>query len=235
MISLLQQPSGVIGSREALIELGKKKEASVLVLSDSHGRAEIVRTIIDNFGKRCDALVFCGDGIGDLCAALEYARKSKKFLKDFPPVVVFARGNGDYPDFPVNFNPDPEVLPDSHDYEIEVPLHENLKVAGMNILVTHGHAEGSYYGLGRMNQVALENQADIVFYGHTHIAARQEMECTYFINPGSCSHPRGGQPASFAIVRIPGGQERAETRFFSIKLSLAEGFDFMPFVPLPYF
>ncbi len=218
MIELKQRADGIIGSADAIKALAKKERASLLVLSDSHGRADVFRAIVEKFGERCDALVFCGDGIGDFCSVLEAAGKNKKLAKAFPPVAIFARGNGDYPDFPFG------------EGEIKVPLHQFLKVAGMKIMATHGHSEGAYYGLGRMNQVALENQADAVFYGHTHIAKSQEEDCTYFINPGSCSHPRGGQKACLAIVQIPGMQERIQTTFFSVGLSL-DGWDFAPYTP----
>jgi len=219
MIEIAQQADFAIGNPDAIKALAKKENATLLVISDSHGRADVFRAIVEKFGERCDALVFCGDGIGDFCAALEATKKNKKLAKAFPPVAIFARGNGDYPDFPLD------------DGEIKVPLHQFLKVAGMKIMATHGHAEGAYYGLGRMNQVALENQADIVFYGHTHIAARQEEDCTYFINPGSCAHPRGGQKACFALVNIPGLQERAETTYFSVNITLADGWEFVPYAP----
>lgn len=218
MIELKQRADGIIGSADAIKALAKKERASLLVLSDSHGRADVFRAIVEKFGERCDALVFCGDGIGDFCSVLEAAGKNKKLAKAFPPVAIFARGNGDYPGFPFG------------DGEIKVPLHQFLKVAGMKVMATHGHSEGAYYGLGRMNQVALENQADAVFYGHTHIAKSQEEDCTYFINPGSCSHPRGGQKACFAITQIPGMQERIQTTFFSVSLSL-DGWDFAPYTP----
>ena len=223
MIELVQGPDFAIGSQDAIKALAKKESASLLVLSDSHGRPELLKTIVEKFGGRCDALVFCGDGIGDLCGCLEATKKSKKLFNAFPPVAVFARGNGDYPEFPFDGG------------EIKVPLHQFLKVAGMKIMATHGHAEGAYYGLGRMGQLALENQADVVFYGHTHIASSQEEDCTRFVNPGSCSRPRGGQLPSFAITQIPGGQERAETSFFSISLTLADGYAFMPYAPPPVF
>ena len=219
MIELCQQADGIIGSPYNIKALAKKESASLLVVSDSHGRAETFRAIVERFGERCDALVFCGDGISDLCSLLEATKKNKKLAAAFPPVVAFARGNGDYPEFPLG------------DDEIKVPLHQILKAAGMSVLATHGHAEGVYYGLSRLNQTAIESQADVVFYGHTHVASRQEMDCTFFINPGSCARPRGGQKPSFAIVQIPGNQERAETAFFSISLTLTDGYDFIPYAP----
>lgn len=244
MIDLVQQDSGLIGSADEIKNLAKMPEAEVLLISDSHGRREVLRAIIERFGENVEAVIFCGDGIGDFCAALSYTQKSKKFAKSFPPVAAFVRGNGDCDFFPVDFNPNPNSA--SHtslgknflrdEYEIKIPQTQILKIAGMNVFVTHGHVDGAYYGLNRLAQRAADSLADIVFYGHTHVASRSEIDLTYFINPGSCALPRGTQRVpSFAIVKIPGGQERAETTFFSVRTSISEGFEFMPFAPQTFF
>lgn len=244
MISLLQQDSGLIGSAEKIDALAKMSDAEVLLISDSHGRKEIVRTIIERFGKNCAAIIFCGDGIGDFCAALSYTQKSKKFAQNFPPVAALVRGNGDCDFFPVDFNPNPHSASDAsskknalrYEYEIKIPQTQIVKIAGMNIFITHGHADGAYYGLNRLAQRAADSLADIVFYGHTHVPSRSEIDLTYFINPGSCALPRGTpRIPSFAIVKIPGGQERAETTFFSVRAHISEGFEFLPFAPEPLF
>lgn len=244
MISLLQQDSGLIGSADEIAALAKMNEAEILLVSDSHGRKEILRTIIERFGKSCAAIIFCGDGIGDFCAALSYTKKSKKFAQCFPPVAAFVRGNGDCDFFPVDFNPNPHFTSDASskknsprdEYEIKIPQTQIFKIAGMNVFITHGHVDGAYYGLNRLAQRAADSLADIVFYGHTHVASRTEIDLTYFINPGSCALPRGTpRIPSFAIVKIPGGQERAETTFFSVRAHISEGFEFMPFAPPPFF
>ena len=59
----LRKKTMIIGSKADLELLEEKKSGRILVLSDSHGDAELVRKIIVNFGIDCDALVFCGDGI----------------------------------------------------------------------------------------------------------------------------------------------------------------------------
>lgn len=244
MISLLQQDSGLIGSADEIAALAKMNEAEILLVSDSHGRKEILRTIIERFGKNCAAIIFCGDGIGDFCTALAYTKKSKKFAQCFPPVAAFVRGNGDCDFFPVDFNPNPHFTSDASskknsprdEYEIKIPQTQIFKIAGMNVFITHGHVDGAYYGLNRLAQRAADSLADIVFYGHTHVASRTEIDLTYFINPGSCALPRGTpRIPSFAIVKIPGGQERAETTFFSVRAHISEGFEFMPFAPPPLF
>lgn len=244
MISLLQQDSGLVGSASEIAALAKMSDAEILLVSDSHGRKEILRTIIERFGKNCAAVIFCGDGIGDFCAVLSYTKKSKKFAQSFPPVAAFVRGNGDCDFFPVDFDPNPNSVlheiskknsPRS-EYEIKIPQTQILKISGMNVLITHGHADGAYYGLKCLAQRAADSLADIVFYGHTHIASRTEIDLTYFINPGSCALPRGTpRIPSFAIVKIPGGQERAETTFFSVRAHISEGFEFMPFTPQALF
>ena len=244
MISLVQQDSGLIGSADEIAALSKMPNAEILLVSDSHGRKEVLRAIIERFGKNCAAIIFCGDGIGDFCAALAYTRRSKKFAQSFPPVAAFVSGNGDYDFFPVDFDPNPHSDSDSNstqknsraEYEIKIPQTQILKISGMNIFITHGHMDGAYYGLNRIAQRAADSLADIVFYGHTHIASRTEIDLTYFINPGSCALPRGTpRIPSFAIVKIAGGQERAETTFFSVRANISEGFEFAPFSLQSYF
>lgn len=244
MISLVQQNSGLIGSAEKIDALAKMPNAEILLVSDSHGRKEVLRAIIERFGGNCAALIFCGDGIGDFCAALAYTQKSKKFAQCFPPVAAFVRGNGDCDFFPVDFNPDPNSVSFESsekklfrgEYEIKIPQTQILKISGMNVFITHGHVDGAYYGLNRLAQRAADFLADIVFYGHTHVASRNEIDLTYFINPGSCALPRGTpRIPSFAIVKIPGGQERAETTFFSVRANISEGFEFTPFALQTFF
>lgn len=41
---------------------------------------------------------------------------------------------------------------------------------------------------------------DIVMYGHIHLPVLEEKDGVTFLNPGSTSFPKGGNPASFAIL-----------------------------------
>ena len=48
---------------------------------------------------------------------------------------------------------------------------------------------------------ARKNGADILLYGHTHIAFTDYDDGLYIMNPGSCGRPREGLP-SYGIIDI---------------------------------
>ena len=60
-------------------------------------RIEVVALcdIIEEFGPVSDALVFCGDGICDICTYLQDAYEDENLQELLPPVVAIAKGNGD--------------------------------------------------------------------------------------------------------------------------------------------
>lgn len=47
--------------------------------------------------------------------------------------------------------------------------------------------------------------AQIIISGHTHRYANGHLRSAVTLNPGSCSQPRGGEPASCAIVTTENG------------------------------
>lgn len=230
MNSLKQTNSYLIGSDSAVSELAKKESAVILAISDSHGKFEALKNIVENFGPHADMIAFCGDGADDFIELLEFTRKNKKFQEIFPPVAALVQGNGDDNTFPVNFNPS-QVSIKKEDWGIYAPRMINAKVAGMNVLITHGHVFGVYYGMNQIEQQATQDKADLVLFGHTHIAERIDHSTVTFINPGSCALPRRGLPPSFSMIKIPGDQERITNTFFEIRASLSEGITYLPFSP----
>ena len=185
----------LIGSKKAISTLAKKDYARLLVISDSHGNFERLFSIVKRYGKDCDALIFCGDGLGDLLTLLSIAEDESSVEKCIPPVIAFVRGNCD---------PEGMRLGGKN---IEAPLEQTLKVNGHKILIVHGHAHGIDFG---MEKIALQlklGDYDTVFYGHTHIASQKILNNTddkkyRFINPGSCARPRGGQVPGLAIATV---------------------------------
>lgn len=63
------------------------------------------------------------------------------------------------------------------------------KADNYKLLFTHGHKMGVRDGLYRLYLYAKENNIDIIFYGHTHMAKIDKYEDIYFINPGSTTRP----------------------------------------------
>lgn len=225
-----QTKSFLIGSEKDIQALSEKESASVLVLSDSHGSENNAKAILDAFASDCDLLVFCGDGTYEIASLLEQYKKSKKLSKTFPSVVAIVQGNGDDNEYAVDFNLS-ENEDDNENYLMQVPRELLIKVAGMNVFITHGHIYGVYYGLDDIQKQAELEKADLVLYGHTHIADRRDSGVTTFINPGSCTLPRRGMPPSCAVIKLPGDQEKISCTFYERKVSLTEGISFVPFSP----
>lgn len=71
------------------------------------------------------------------------------------------------------------------------------------ILVTHGHLQNVNFTLENLLLLGKENQATMIFYGHTHQLAVEVVDHTLILNPGSISLPRGEYArigGTFAIV-----------------------------------
>ena len=233
MNSLLQTESFLIGSENDVLELSRKQNARLLVYSDSHGNGDVVRNMLDHFSSGLDAVVFCGDGAGELVSLMTAAFRNKRGFNKLPPVIAMVKGNGDCEFWPVTFpvRKNPEATPDGSEFnELVIPHNVMFNVAGMNIYLTHGHENGVYYGLENLAYTALERQASLVFYGHTHVAARVVSNSMYLVNPGSCSSPRRGLPPSCAVVDINGVKKTFEVVFHRITPS-SKGWEFTPFIP----
>ena len=161
---------------------------TLLVLSDSHGR-------VDNISRACErnrdasAILFLGDGLSDL---------QRAELCGIPVVAV--RGNCDVSAFG-----DTQSVPSEH---IE-------RVREYNIMLTHGHLLGVKEGLSRAILRAVQREADVLLYGHTHEAYEGYLpegtdvggvilrKPLRIFNPGSIGSPRGGR-ASFGVITLRG-------------------------------
>ncbi len=141
---------------------------TLLVLSDSHGRADLVREIIE-MHRDAAAVFFLGDGLRDLPQT-----------SDCP--IVRVRGNCDV--FTLfDLNPAPEECTEIF--------------GGKRILAMHGHTRSVKSGVMSAAAAGLEAGADIVCFGHTHqqfsyyIPAGEQMfgrtleKPLYLFNPGS--------------------------------------------------
>lgn len=138
-------------------------------MSDSHGNIRGVRRAVEKFGKKADVIVHCGDSRSEAEWLLENCPESS---------IVCVRGNCDWG----------STLDNT----------EFLNIAGKKIMVTHGHLYSVKYGLENLSYAAEEKQADIVFFGHTHVPTDEMLGNVRLINPGSC----GVYERSCAVVEI---------------------------------
>lgn len=86
------------------------------------------------------------------------------------------------------------------DWESQLPSVRMETLEDTTFGLLHGHRHQVKFSLDAMADVAAENNASIIFYGHTHVAAVDKQAGVYFINPGSISQPRGQlRVGSYAI------------------------------------
>lgn len=220
MNSLIQQLNLLIGDVKAMEELEKKDKCKILLVSDSHGQHYRLLDIVSKFGSDCDAMIFCGDGCGDMIYLLEEAVCDCKYAENLPPVIALAEGNNDCDSYA--FASDSKSVA-----RIKCPLRNTLKACGHTIYFTHGHRSSLFYGSSELIEEAKIDKASIVIFGHTHVAFSELTSNRIFlINPGSISLPRSGQPATFATVSLKKGSSFADCTFYQIT---AKGYS--PYIP----
>ncbi|HHW44438.1 MAG TPA: metallophosphoesterase [Desulfotomaculum sp.] len=89
------------------------------------------------------------------------------------------------------------------------PAEELLQLAGKRILLTHGHLYQVHHSLQKLMYRALELQADVVVFGHTHVRYNQAHEGILFFNPGSVYHPRQDYGPGCGLLVIDGREVSA--------------------------
>ncbi len=145
----------------------------IIVMSDSHGNYSAVEEIIQR-NQTADMFIHLGDG----------EREVDRALTKFPHINVYhVKGNCDFASL------SPSIL--------ELPVGY-----GHKIIAVHGHNQGVNYSLEHLKKTALENNADIVLYGHTHMRDNRYENGLYILNPGSASSPRDNFPPSFALIDV---------------------------------
>ncbi len=75
-----------------------------------------------------------------------------------------------------------------------------LEREGKRLFFLHGDRYRVKLGLGNLEQIAREIEADAVFYGHTHIASDVMLSGIRFINPGTLK--KDSECQSYAIADV---------------------------------
>lgn len=147
----------------------------ILVISDTHGYIDkAVKVIKEN--NNISMIIHLGD----------YFRDAQKIAYEFPHIQVeYVHGNCD-------------LMPGN------VLAEKLLELEGKKVFITHGHRYSVKWNYEKILKRAQELEADLLLFGHTHIAEIFNNGKCFFLNPGSISDPRGGRRESYAIVDING-------------------------------
>jgi len=148
----------------------------ILVFSDTHGNISKAVKVIENI-YGVTGIIHLGDILRDVYA-LE---------KNFPDIpLYYVAGNNDA------FS--------------EVKSEKLIEIAGIKIFITHGHKYISLFSNSdRLIYKGLEEGADMVLYGHTHIPVYKKTDGMIVANPGSLTYPRASE-ASYGIIEIEDGR-----------------------------
>lgn len=159
----------------------------VLVVSDSHGRHDLLRKAIGQEAP-IDMLIHAGDIEGDLDKILGPKREY---------VVHAVAGNMDWSN--------------------SLESAELFDMAGHKVFLTHGHRYGVSYTLSKLRDTAEECGADVAIYGHTHMPALDEQNDIMLLNPGSVAKPRqAGLKKTYAVITINDKTGKMSVRFKSL-------------------
>lgn len=143
----------------------------IVILSDSHKNIANVRKIVEKHEQDADLFLFLGDGERDF----EDVMALRPALR-----CDHVCGNCDFYSFANTYN--------------------LIKAEGRRVFYTHGHLYNVKFSMSELVHAAQGLGADIILYGHTHIAKNEYVDEMYLVNPGSCSGMGGN--VSYAVIDI---------------------------------
>ena len=151
-----------------------------LVISDSHGRSDLLRAALDRTPD-CKNVLFLGDGLADVAAvAPSFPDRSFRCV----------RGNMDAP-------------------SLDLPAEEIdfFALYGNTVMMTHGHRFGVKGGIGTAVAYAGRRGARVLLFGHTHVPEDRFLpeEGMFVCNPGSLGRPADGVPHFGVLSLLPDG------------------------------
>lgn len=106
------------------------------------------------------------------------------------------------------------------DFEPEYP-NDLLEEAGSRkIYITHGHLYNVKSTLMNLHYRAKEVGAQIVCFGHSHIAGAELIDSILYINPGSVRLPKMRTEKTYASIELVGAD--AHVTFYDLEGSVLE-------------
>ncbi|ARA98893.1 metallophosphoesterase family protein [Geobacillus thermodenitrificans] len=100
------------------------------------------------------------------------------------------------------------------DWKAAFPDERIEEADGVRFFVTHGHLYGVKTSLLRLYYRAKETEANVVCFGHSHLAGVEQINGVLFINPGSIALPRGRKEKTYAVLTID--KDQAFVQFYDV-------------------
>lgn len=86
------------------------------------------------------------------------------------------------------------------DFDQKFPDDQIKEIGDLKIFITHGHLYDVKMNFMRLAYRAKEVGANVICFGHTHIAGAEKIENQLFINPGSIRMPRNRVEPTYAML-----------------------------------
>ncbi len=83
-----------------------------------------------------------------------------------------------------------------------------IELGGKRIFLLHGHTRGVKMSAQRAIYAALEVNADVLLFGHTHVPLVDRFGELHIMNPGTCG--RGGR-VTYGLITIENGRVDCRT------------------------
>lgn len=145
----------------------------ILIVSDTHGINTNLKKAIQNMDGHIDMMIHLGDMV---CS---------------PEVIEEIAG------CPV------EMVKGNSDVFSNLQGTKLIDIASHKVMITHGHRYGGKWGIDTMKDIARENGADIVMFGHTHEPMIEPYSDVAVINPGSLTQPRqDGHRPTYIVMDV---------------------------------
>lgn len=156
-----------------------------LIFSDIHGSLPRLQHMTEIFRREhCDMMLILGDLLNygprnGLPEGLD-AQGVAKLLNDYADRIVAVRGNCD--------SEVDQML-------LRFPIMQTTALVvdeGRKLLLTHGHVYN--------RETLPPGRFDLVCTGHTHLWHLDKQDGTLFLNTGSITFPKGGNPPTYALM-----------------------------------
>ncbi|KGX93451.1 metallophosphatase [Pontibacillus halophilus JSM 076056 = DSM 19796] len=99
------------------------------------------------------------------------------------------------------------------DMDDRYPDEETFSINDLSFFATHGHLFQVKSSLMPLSYRAEELGANVICFGHSHMAGAEMVNGKLFINPGSVRLPRGITEKTYAILQWEG--QKAAVHFYS--------------------
>lgn len=102
------------------------------------------------------------------------------------------------------------------DFDVRYPLEQTFSADGIVFFMAHGHLLDVKMDLTKISYRGEELKANVICFGHTHVAGVQKMGDQVLINPGSIRLPKGRLEKTYALLQWENIEDGAEVAFYTV-------------------